>query len=243
MVEATLLTANAQLLFGKLMQIPPNMQEICALLETGHFSSDDVSRAAVAFSNACVDESLDHVINREHVWEYQSRSAEVVKGEHSTFLFEIVKLLLEYGLDPNAVYEDENIMCDLRFIENEYVAADTMALLLEHGGDLDLEVDGDSVFSDIDFAVIFDAVEQSDRRRYDALVHVWFVCLGYGGRLKDGKAGLELYKDRNSGEIFELSKLKNHRNYSFGLTNVPCHGEQWSLHIFDKQTMWEVVRL
>ncbi len=38
-------------------------------------------------------------------------------------------------------------------------------------------------------------------------------------------------------------KLRNHRDYTFGLSHVPCYGEKWSLHIFDKQTMWEVARL
>lgn len=33
------------------------------------------------------------------------------------------------------------------------------------------------------------------------------------------------------------------RIQTFGLSHVPGHGTEWSLHIFDRQTLWEVARL
>lgn len=43
--------------------------------------------------------------------------------------------------------------------------------------------------------------------------------------------------------MFEIEKLRNHEDYTFGLSHVESKGEPWSLHIFDKKTMWEVARL
>ena len=43
-----------------------------------------------------------------------------------------------------------NIMMLMMYIVNEYAAADTLALLLENGGNLDTEVDGLTVFDEFD---------------------------------------------------------------------------------------------
>lgn len=76
-------------------------------------------------------------------------------------------------------------------IRNEYIAADTLALLFEHGADVNLQINGSRVFHNIDFDILFDAFNQNDRRYYDSLVHCWFVWLGYGARLDNGESGLE----------------------------------------------------
>ena len=42
---------------------------------------------------------------------------------------------------------------------------------------------------------------------------------------------------------FDPALLKEHQNYTFGISNVPGRGENWSLHIFDRRTFFEVARL
>ena len=73
-------------------------------------------------------------------WEYHYGGIdEVLPGYESSHVYEAVKILLDYGLDPNAVYpkecpgdgEEFNIMWELRYVNNGYQAADTLALLLE----------------------------------------------------------------------------------------------------------------
>ncbi len=241
------LTPGGERLFNLMMQLPPDLPGIRAELEAGAFSPDELNAAALKFTDKCFDESMDHAFReneaRSSGGDYFSWDAVVVVGEHSTYLYDLVKLLLEFGLDPNAVVEGENIMPYVRYVENEYIAADNLALLLEHGGDCRLEVDGEDVFRMIDFDVVFDAFEQHCRRKYDSLVHCWFVLLGYGARLDNEEANVDVFLDRNTDEPFDLAKLKNHRSYTFGLSYTPCRGKKWSLHIFDKQTMWEVARL
>ena len=96
---------------------------------------------------------------------------------HAPYLYDTVKLLLKHGLNPNMIYEDMNIMQQLRFIETKYVAADTLGILLENGGRYDLAFDGEILFDEIDFDVVFGAIEQENRGRYDSLVHCWLVLL------------------------------------------------------------------
>ena len=140
-----------------------------------------------------------------------------------------------------------NIMNELQYVSTPYVAADTLALLLENGGNTELEIDGMRIMDDIDFDVIFDAFNQEIRSNYDSLVHCWFVMLGYGARLRDGSLPVDLFDVYDEEYIrktpFDISKLKEHRTYTFGISNVPSRGENWSLHIFDKRTFHEVARL
>lgn len=82
-----------------------------------------------------------------------------------------------------------------------------------------------------------------DRELYDAIVHCWVVMIGYGARLSGGESAIEVFIDDNTGEIFDLTKLKKHRKYSAFLSNVPSRENGWSLHIVDNDTMWEVARI
>ena len=155
--------------------------------------------------------------------------------------------MLAFGLDPNYILDGYNIMDELHFLETDYAAADTLQLLIDHGGDVNLEVDGETVFEVVDFDVILDALEQENRRRYDALVHCWFVLLGNGGKPRDGDAGLQVFdvydEKTRMRRPFDVSLLKNHRDYTFAITHTPARGTNWTFHIIDKYTKWEVARM
>lgn len=238
------LTEKCKLLYDLIMKIPTDLDEIRTELENGGYSLDELAAVSHEFADTCFLESIDCFCddNDEH-YEFYNSPAVVIQNKHSTFFFEVIKLFLEHGMDPNTVVENDSILDVVRYIRNEYIAADTLALLFEHGADVNLQVNGSRVFHDIDFDILFDAFNQNDRRYYDSLVHCWFVWLGYGARLDNGESGLELFKEFNTGKEFDLAKLKNHRDYTFGLSHVACHNENWSLHIFEKQTLWEVARL
>ena len=116
-------------------------------------------------------------------FEYYWREANTIAGRHSFYLYEVIDLLLKHGLDPN--YTVDHDFCLMEFvigIVNGYIAADTLNLLLESGGNPNIISSGENMFDQICFDVDFDAVEQRDRRRYDSLVHCWMVLLAYGGK-------------------------------------------------------------
>ena len=152
----------------------------------------------------------------------------------------MIKLLLKYGLDPNLVVGEDNIMDCLKYVDNEFLAADTLALLLEHGGNPDIIIpyERESLFDLIAGDVFFDAIEQYDRYRFASLVHYLMVLIGYGASYREGQ--IQVFKEYDSPELFDLQKLRAHRNYYFGLIHLENHK---ALVVYDKETLWEVARM
>lgn len=212
----------------QLMTLPPDFDTIENLLSQESYTVKNISKVGTDFAWDCVEECWDYFWENEVV-----RNENVIPNLHSTYLCEILSLLLQYGLDPNATFEEENIMDNLKYLDNGYVAADALVLLFEHGGNPNLVYNGPSIFSEIDFDVFFDAGEQQDRQRFSSLVHCWMVYLAFGATNPDGSSPVKVFHG------FDIRKLKDHRQFYFGITK----GEPWpDIHIFSKKDMWEVVR-
>lgn len=229
-------------LLSDLMEIPPDFSKIENTLRIG-LSSEEITKAVISFIDNCYMEDLDAKFENATF-----SSPAIDKALHSAHLYSIVEYLLPRGLDPNAVYDEDSVLDFLPHIVNEYAAADTLGLLLANGLDPHLVLYDGDFFWGLDFDVFFDAFNMYDRRRYDALVHCWLVCLGYGAGKENGKERVICFPDRDHNDEFdikpfEISDLKEHRNYTFALSNVEGQGENWSLHIIDKRTLWEVARL
>lgn len=220
---------------------PLELDEIRAELEGGAYPPEHVTKAALEFLDDCFDEQVEQdwmeVQQREKVVSDQPVEPFLRPKARSACLPQLIELLLEYGLEPNAVYDGRNVMHSLQYIDNGYTAADALALLLEHGGEPDTELEGSTVFRECDHAVIYGAANQQNRRRYNALVHCWFVLLGYGAEAEPDVKPVETFGK------FELCELKQHRNFTFALTCTPRHGKNWSLHIIDRRDFWEVACL
>ena len=211
-----------------LMALPPDFSLIEQLLRQEEYTVENISKVGTDFVWECVEECWDYFWENEVV-----RNENVIPNLHSTYLCEILSLLLRYGLNPNAAFEEENIMDNLKYLDNGYVAADALVLLFEQGGNPNLIYNGPSIFSEIDFEVRFDAGEQQDRQRYSSLVHCWMVYLAFGATNPDGSLPVTVFHD------FDIRKLKDHRQFYFGITK----GDPWpDIHIFSKKDMWEVVR-
>jgi len=83
------------------------------------------------------------------------------------------------------------------------------------------------------------ALEQELRWRYDSWKHVWMVLLAYGGAPQGKKSPLEVFREYYSNELFEIKKLKNHRDYYYGIS---MENHEPVIHIFDKKTLCEVAK-
>lgn len=229
-----------------LFKIPPDLSSLASLT----ISPEEATHLAWEYANECWYEDARI---EERYWDYEgylswcNKEPNLIPGLHSTYLYEVMAFLLEKGANPNyTVHGDYCLMQNIIHTVNGYVAADTLRLLLEHGGDPNLLFDGEALFDDIDFDVGFDAVEQEDRRRFDSLVHCWLVLIGFGGKPRNGTTPLDLFDewDPETGRIeFQVEKLKDHRNYIFGLTTQVNRGNAPTIHIFDKRTYWEIARL
>lgn len=224
-----ILNTREQQLKELLMTLPPDFEAVEQLLSRGEYTAENISRVGTDYAWECVEECWEYFMEDNIV-----RSEDVVPNLHSTYICEVLPLLLQYGLDPNAIFEEESIMHRLQFLDNGYQAADALALLFEHGGNPNLFCESGCLFDDVDFSVTFDAVEQLDRQRYSSLVHCWMVCFAFGGTLRNGNAPIKVFRN------FDVKELKDHRRFYFGITK----GERWpDIHIFDKRDMWEVVRI
>ena len=231
-----------------LLQIPPDFEKAGHLLKESSLSASEISELAAKYAEECwcEDDYGDSFEELEPDNGYYWREPTVIPGLHSTYLYEVIRFLLDYGLDPN--YSREGNWGLLEWVINTvngYIAADTLALLLDHGGNPNLELDGELLFDKIDFNVGFDAIEMCNRRRYESYVHCWMVLIGYGGTPSDGTTPLDVMDEYlyNSREEFDITKLKNHRNYTFGITHIVNRGSAPTIHIFDRRTLWEVARI
>lgn len=228
------LNTRERFLLDLLLEIPANMTAAECYLRNGSFTPSEVTRVAITYAGECFCEAgdLTYEQNIPH-------TEDVISGLHSTSILEVIHLLLQYGLEPNGIYEDFNIMDSLQYVDNGYLAADALALLLEHGGNPDLmqPSEGEPFFDAADFKLFFDGIEQYDRQRFDSFVHFWMVVVGYRNKYHDGRAAL--YREYNSSEYFDLRKLKNHRNYSFSLIHMQ---NDFAISIYENETRWEVAR-
>lgn len=228
-----------------LLQIPPNFSGLDGLT----ISTEDATKLAYEYVDECWEEGISE---EEPDFSYEGylawcwREPAAIPGLHSTYLFEVMEYLLARGADPN--YNPGSDYCLMQMVchvVNGYVAADTLRLLLENGGNPNLPFNGASLFFEIDFDVGYDMSGQWDRRVFDSLVHCWMVLIGYGGKPKNGTTPLDLFEEwgpQITG-TFNTEKLRNHRNYSFVLTHAENRGSFPTIHIFDKRTFWEVARL
>lgn len=172
--------ATPETLYHLFMELPPKLDRIEHLLDSNNFTQEYISESFCAFVEQCFCEYRDFVD--------QNGRKPLDEEVHSTYVFPLCELLLRYGLDPNYVFEKENsesnVMYEVYWIDKPYVAADTLKLLLEHGGDPHLEVDGESIWHLSDFDIWFDIsdrdVERENYRiQFDSRFHFWLVLRGF----------------------------------------------------------------
>jgi len=204
-------------------------------LESGVYAPEDVSTAGFQYVDDCCCDLVDEN------WKTPLRPHGIVlPGYCSSHMLEALKCLLKYGLDPNAVYgegsDQSNIMSELRYVKNGYLAADSLALLLEHGGNPSIIIDGFSLIRDINSDLLFDLNNQEDRTRYDCLVHYWMVLVGYGAKLEDGRESIDMCSGH------DVSELKNHRDFYYGAIHSDRSEDHMEICFFNKHTNWEVGR-
>lgn len=116
----------------------------------------------------------------------------------------LMELFLSYGMDPNSVYDGEELMSLLRFIHMDYAGADALSVFLEYGGNPDIqpENDGVTLMSDILGDISIGAFE--DDKCKDGALHCILVIAGCSGKLTNGEKAKML-------DGYDRSILKNHR--------------------------------
>lgn len=213
-------------------QIPVDIGYIRKLLETNRYSPAQLAEVLLKhMEDNCAFEAQDF---------YSATGRFPRKDEiHSGFLYELTKIFLEYGMDPNYINGESCILLSLQHVAFDYVTADTARLLLEHGADPNLKINGVPIFEDMDFDIVFDAREffageepipPENARHFDARVHIWFVMMGYGGLIKGGRLPVTMR------EGLSIEIMKQHERFDFSVGLNPEASFGWELLIRDRAT-------
>ena len=229
------LTAMEQKCLDHLLVIPPDYAGAERVIREENLSAEAVSRIGYAYVDECFCDAWSDENYPENLLDNG-----IIPNRHSTNLYQVMAFLLRFGLNPNVYDDDMSLMSMIHFVDNEYVAADTMSLLLEHGADIVSQAWGESVFQEIDFDVFYDMIGQSIRHRFDTVAHCWLVLLGYGGWKQLPEDCITLFREFGSNQLFNWEKLRDHRNFYVGLS---VENDKKTVRIYDKRTFWEVARI
>lgn len=238
------LEGRAKELYDKLYTVDFDTASLRKELEAGKYDAETVNIAAIEYVDDCGD-NFDH-------WSVDWKRyypGETVPGHESSHMTEAIRLLLDYGLEPNKIFrvdsrlggfEEYNIMELLQMVLNGHQAADSLYLLLSRGGDPNLKIGNNFLRSDPDYDIGFDTANREEMvsdSMYEAKLHYWFVLVGFRADYPEAKLPLEPVNG------FDLSKLKEHRNYYAGAIHSEGAEDNWQRCIFDRRTNWEVARL
>ena len=122
-------TDNAQILYDLMFTKEFNSEALREQLDTGIFSTEDINLAAFRYIDDCHASEVDSYQN--HLFDNLAYG-ETLPGIESSHLVDAIRILLEYGLNPNKIMEYDdggqtNIMEIMMFVHNGYQAADASA--------------------------------------------------------------------------------------------------------------------
>ena len=159
----------------------------------------------------------------------------------TSYLPEIITMLLDFGMDPNEIDSGNsyprNIMHLLQHVQYKDYAAQCVKLLLEHGGDPNLDLDEGPLCAICEGDVIFDVME--GQHLLEAEIPYWYVLMGYGGLANDNRTPVDMIGD-NKLEIF-----KDYEKYDYRIEYQEKSNRKytWTLYIFEKETGIDVATL
>lgn len=201
-----------------LRQLPPDFENAKAALDNGSLSSEELTAIYGHIIDDCFMEYSD--FREEH------KRDPYLEELHSTYLPDCIQMLLDYGLDPNSTYLDLAPIYSLLFVDAPNIAAETMRLLLKHGGNPNLMIGGNHLFCDVDFMVAYDCVDK------EHFVQCLFVLAAFGG---DNEAQRNPFSMKNG---YEITRLKDFESISYFIE--PLGGYKWRMHICDRDTGEEI---
>ena len=203
----------SETLFHLFMELPPNLKDIERVLNDNRYTNKCISESFCKFAEECFYEYSEFI--------EQHNRKPLNEEIHSTYIFPLCKLLLKYGLDPNYVFgeknDESNIMYQIYWIDKPYVAADTLKLLLENGGNPLLEVDNESIWQLSDFDIWFDvlygyAQQEEYILKFDSRFHFWLVLRGFLSS--------------------EEERFKEHSRYTYNLVQIDK--DRWDVQVIQK---------
>lgn len=213
-------------LLAMLMELPPKFELAEKELKTSEYTSEEVVLVACKFAESCFMECREF----EDSFGRQPQKEEV----HGAYLYEVCEILLKYGLNPNLIVDKSNIMYEIRYADYKHTAAETMRLLLENGGNVDIDDGDEPLFRSLDFDIVFDVVELNNKVFFEQEFKLWLLMIGYGGTIVDNRCPVDVM------DGFSTEQFKNFENFTY---EIEFTEKDWIMHIFDIRTNKEVARI
>ncbi len=229
---------NAQILYELLFTKDFDPEALKAKLDSGIFSPEDINMAAYRYVDDCHEADINAY--DDHSFDAVS-FGETIQGIESSHLVEAIRILVDYGLNPNKIYVYDdggqtNIMKLMMFVYNGYQSADAVAIMFEHGGDPSLIIEDVSLIRDLNYELLYFLYNEDYRYFSDSVVHYWMVFIGYGAKLEHGEESIDPVGD------FDIANLRNHRQYYYGVIHSDRSNDGIEVCFFDKDTNIEVAR-
>ena len=208
-------------------QTPSDLEKIRKLLGSRKFEKEELAELAVAFTDNCFCEyhdALDPKID-----------SVTIENMHSHCVVDAIRLLLEFGLDPNIIVNDDNVLWNAMWIDAPNVAASVMRLLLENGGNPNhlIPAEDETIFEYIADKVSYDEYTHE----YFHTVQCWLLLMAYGACWRDGNIPITMLGEKTV-DIF-----KNFELYDYDIEPLPQEPGKygcWIMHIYNINTKEEV---
>lgn len=211
--------------------LPPDYDTAIKLIDKNDFNEKDLTITANWLIGSCI---YSYRLGDNNEILYDDRQ------EHLSYIKRSLDILLKNGLNPNYFDQDnENVMFATQYIEDTVVGPQIMKMLLESGGDPNLDISDSGLKEGTLFEYIDEKICMGDGdEKNESLVRCWLLLMAYGGKYDSGGISLEMLDGTPIEAFKDVEKYRIELEYLPGKGALPS----FCFHIFDKETNKEVAR-
>ena len=170
-------------IFNLLSENPLSLRKIEEFLRNNYVSNNALTYAIIKHidENCFTPQTLD-----DGEYGYNLKKAK----EHCNGLYDLIKLLLKYGLDPDLLLADHfgneyNLISSLSYINEGKIAAQTLRILMESGAKGNVVVHDKPIIDDLNFDIAY-TYENYPNLAYDYRIYFFLVLIAFGCVLDNG---------------------------------------------------------
>jgi hypothetical protein len=204
------LSKKEQALFALCARVDVDLSTVEAYIRQHALDGVEITRVALKLLDQYQFEIDDYVWKNEKA----PRPEELI----STNWGALFDLFLRCGLQPNLVLQDDeyreswNVMEKFLLVANGDIAPRVMRMMMERGGDPNLEISGEELFEKLDFDIWFDMVEMQEMMwKFDIKFKCWLVLISYGG------GGSDEYRPLDMQNGYRVEDLRMFENFDYEL--------------------------
>ena len=205
---------------------PFDVEKIKFYIKNNNMNSEEVTRVALKLCDHGMFSYQDFIYHNER---------DPQREELATYNWELLfNVLIDNGLDANLVICDdahnyENILQSVLFFDDGDLAARVLRNILSKGGTPNVVIDNTPLFVKVDAEFITDM--EMDlypyKWQFDNAFRNWFVLIGFGGVIEDGKLPVNLC------EGYTTHIFKEFERFDYRIAYIE---KELELQIIEKET-------